>query len=159
MSSTVLTKFCFPSCVSSAKCWPPPPSEIITFLPWLCFCLMSSLNCSGVTFPRTWYCIVPSGAPRNGVANATIITSHWGDTSLIRPNPDQYPISWCPLGPPVSAIGGTVTGGASLTVPKFPSWICTGHGLDGPLSAFASGKLYAPDAEPAYHESNATFCK
>ncbi len=33
-----------------------------------------------------------------------MITSHWGETSLIRPSPDQYPIRWCPFGLPADLV-------------------------------------------------------
>ena len=66
---------------ASVKYSPPPPREIITFLPWLLSVAMSALNCSG-SMPRgARKCIVPSGAFLSGVAKATMMTSHCGTTS------------------------------------------------------------------------------
>ena len=53
----------------------------MTFLPWLCKYAMSPLNCSVSNPAGVWNCMVPSGAFLSGVANATMMTPHCGETS------------------------------------------------------------------------------
>ena len=75
---------------ASVKCCPPPPSEIMTFLPWLFRYAMSLLNCAVSSPAGVGNCMVPSGAFRSGVEKAIRMMSHCGDSSrrgIVEPGP------------------------------------------------------------------------
>ena len=129
---------------ASVKCCPPPPSEIITFLPWLFSQAMSALNCSVSRPAGVWNCMVPSGAFRSGVEKATRMTSHCGETSrsgnggpaaaVAGPVADQL----VAVGAPLARNGRDRGLRRRRRAPRPPR---AGHGLAGSASACGSGKL------------------
>src|ERR1039458_5226316 len=109
---------------------------------------MSPLNCSVSSPAGVWNCMVPSGAFLSGVEKATMMTSHWGETSRsgkgdpAAPYPAQEPMSRWPLGEPLIGTAATVAlGGADGPPPAPGRPPRAGHGLEGSVSACASVKL------------------